>query len=914
MSKKSILSITEIEDRTKYLVENLNKWSFIEEFLSLFDIPKVSIGRALSTEGDFLIKSKIRYRVVNSNPLVAIDEIEKEIVSHKKKPRYLITTDFELLYAKDTKTSESLAINFSDLPNYAEFFLAWNGVEKVDYQKENLADIKAAERFTKLYDELVKINPDLDDKYFNLFLIRSLFMYFSEDTEIIPKNSFTNILKTRTQLDGSNLNLVIRELFSILDVPENERQNTPVWLSKFPYVNGKIFKEPHHNLKFNTSSRKLLIEAGELLNWNEINPDILGAMIQTVTNKEERQKSGMHYTSVENIMKVIKPLFLDKLWLEYYRLATRADDYLDRNISNKQKREQQRIIIKQLNNLLERMSQIKFFDPACGAGNFLIITYKELRKLEIEILVKIREVRVSLNEKSVYQGKLFNESSIKLKQFSGIEIEEFAHEVAILSLYIAEHQMNIEMNDALADDQAKTLPLQKSGNIVQGNALLLNWENIVPHEKDEEIYIIGNPPYIGTKGRNPQNQEQKEDLSIAIHPIKTRIMDYIFGWFVKAQRYIYQNNAQFAFVSTNSLFQGEQTPFIIDNILDKLEISFAYPSFKWTNSAKNKAGVTVVIVGFSNKNDSSKLIFKGEDIIEVEEINGYLEAGESFNIVKSKKPSNQLPFLMNVGSAEYGDDNLILSIEDRDNLINKYPKVKKFMKKCINANDLVNDTYSYALWIEDNEVDEACEVPFIKERLRKVKDFRSQSKRVGTKKAEYKPWKFAEDRYQKNPSLILPVINSEYRQYIPAIFIDENTIGTNANYQVYNAPIWLLGIISSRMHMIWLRSFGGKLESRYRYSSGMVYNTFPIPALSTHRKNTLEEAVLDMLDIREEEGGTLGELYGGASKPMNERLRKAHEKIDGIVERAYKQEPFKSDDSRLKELIKLYKKIIEVKK
>jgi len=919
MPKKNLLSITEIEDRVKIIIENLNEETFITDFLGLFDIPKTSITRARSSEGDFLIRNKVRYRKVENDPLQAIDEIEQEILPQNQKPRYLITTDFEMLYAKDTKTNDSLAIHFEDLPTFTEFFLAWNGIEKVDYQKENPADIKAAERFTKLYDELVKINPELakeevDGKSFNLFLIRSLFLYFSEDTEIITKGSFTNILKTRTETDGSNLNSVIKELFLILDVPENQRHDTPEWLKKFPYVNGKLFKESHHDLNFSTLTRKLLIEAGELLNWNEINPDILGAMIQTVANKEERQVSGMHYTSVPNILKVIKPLFLDNLQAEYQRLSDRADDYLEREITEKQRREQQRNIIKELNSLLERMSKIKFLDPACGSGNFLIITYKELRRLEIQILLKISEVQKALNEKDAYQGEFLKKSKVRLNQFSGIELDDFAHEVARLSLYIAEHQMNVEMMESLADYQPRILPLQESGNIVHGNALLLDWNEVVPHEASDEVYIMGNPPYIGTKGRNPQSEEQKENLRVAIYPIETRIMDYIFGWFVKARRYIFQSNAKVAFVSTNSLFQGEQSPFVIKNILDELEISFAYPSFKWSNSAKNKAGVTVVIVGLANKNDEPKLIFKDEDIFVVEKINGYLEAGDSFNITKSKNPSSELPYQMNVGSSEYGDNNLILSISDRNNLVEKYPSVQKYLKKCVNANNLVKGTYSYALWIEDSECEDARKIPLVKERIDKVKAFRSQSKRVGTKKAEDKPWKFAEDRYQAKPAIILPVVNSEKRDYLPSVFIDENTVVTNANYVIYDAPIWLLGVLESRMHMTWLRAVGGRLKTDYRYSAGMVYNTFPIPKLSTNRKNLLEEAVLDMLDVREEEGGTLAELYGGANKPMNARLREAHEKIDGIVERAYKQEPFKSDEERLSVLLKLYQETVSEEK
>lgn len=916
MAKRHILNITEIEDGVKKLLVNLNKETFIENFLSFYDIPKTSITRVKQSTDGFLIRNKVRYVRVEENPLVALDEIMQEISEQKQKPRFVIATDFIDFYAKDTKTEDTLAIKFEDLASYADFFLAWNGIEKVDYQKENPADIKAAERFTKLYDELVKINPELaleekDGKSFNHFLIRALFLYFAEDTGIIAKNSFTNVIKQRTAEDGSNLNAVIKELFEILDIPENNRENQADWLTVFPYVNGKLFQERHHDLNFNTYTRKLLIEAGELLRWDEINPDILGAMIQTVANKEARQKSGMHYTSVSNILKVIKPLFLDGLQAEYQRLSDRADDYQERDITEEQRRKQKRDIVVQLERLLERMSKIKFLDPACGSGNFLIITYKELRRLEIACLVKIRDIRETLGETQVHQGSLLKESKIGLSQFSGIDLDDFAHEVARLSLYIAEHQMNYEMTEALADYQPRILPLKESGNIIHANALRVDWDEVVPHEAEDEVYIMGNPPYIGTKGRNPQSKEQKEDLRKAIYPIETRIMDYIFGWFVKARRFTFQNNCSFAFVSTNSLFQGEQVPFVLNNVLDELEISFAYPSFKWNNSAKNKAGVTVVIVGISNKNDNPKVIIKDEDRVVVEKINVYLEAGDSFDISKRRNPSKELPYSMIGGSSEYGDNNLILSSADKEEVLSNYPNASKFIKKCINADNLVNGTYSYVLWIKDNDIDEALEIPQIKDRVENVRKFRCSSKRVGTKKSESIPWRFAEDRYQAKEAIILPVINSENRDYLPAMFIDENTVGTNANWLIYDAPIWLLGVLTSRMHMTWLRAVGGKLKTDYRYSAGMVYNTFPIPQLSQQRKNKLEEAVLDMLDVREEEGGTLAELYGGANKPMNQRLREAHEVIDGIVERAYRQEPFNSDEERLSVLLKLYQEMMK---
>lgn len=918
---KKLLNITEIEDRTKVLVENLNKSTFIIDFVSLFDITKTTITRASKVASDdFIIKNKLYFRKVENQPLLALTEIDKELEEQARKSRFIITTDFQELYAKDTQTGLTLAISFNDLPAHCDFFLPWNGIEKIDYDKENPADVKAAERFTKLYDELISINPELaitetDGKSFNLFLIRVLFLLFAEDTNIISKGAFTNVIKMRTSEDGSDLNECVRKLFTVLDMPEFSRQDLESWLSDFPYVNGRLFSEPHHDLIFNKRTRQLLIEAGELLNWNEINPDILGSMIQTVANAEARSTSGMHYTSVPNIMKVIKPLFLDNLRAGFMELEERADYYIGGgDFSEDHRRKELRQLLPKLEDLLTRMSSIKFLDPACGSGNFLIITYKELRRLEINILVKQREIREALNEKAVYQGELIADASkISLSQFSGIELDDFAHEVARLSLYIAEHQMNMEMEEALADVHPRLLPLREAGNIVCGNALRIDWETVLNTKEDDEVYIFGNPPYIGAGGRNPQTKVQKEDLKNAILPISAKKIDYILGWFVKGSRFILgrKNVTNLAFVSTNSIFQGEQASFFLNNILNSLEISFAYPSFSWSNSAKNKAGVTVAIVGISRRNNEKKKLFKLDEVKEVDNINVYLKEGPNFIINKRREPLSCLPKNITKGSAEFGEDNLILTIEEKNKFIFKYPESEKLFKKLINATDIMNGTYSFAIWINDEEVDFAMKIPEIKSRIEKVKYFRENTKGKSSNSVANKPWHFGQDKYREEDAIVMPVVSSGSRDYIPVAYMEKGTIATYAVSIIYNAPIWLIGIIGSRIHNIWLREVGGKLKTDYRYSAGLVYNTFPIPELSEARKNMLEEAVFEMLDVREEEGGTLAELYGGANKPMNERLRQAHEKIDGIVERAYQQKPFESDEERLSVLLNLYKEMTE---
>ncbi|WP_099810009.1 class I SAM-dependent DNA methyltransferase [Streptococcus suis] len=881
--------------------------SFIYEFLSFYDIPKATITR-IRKEQSGEIKNKLYYKTVPTDKSVVagVAEIEEAIKDKKSQPRFIIVTNFVDFAAKDTKTSDTLQIPFRDLPTYADFFLAWNGVEKVDYAKENPADIKAAERFTRLYDELKKINHfddrSQEEKEFNLFLIRLLFLLFAEDTEIMKKGIFTNAIKTRSREDGSDLNTLFNQIFASLDIANRISQES--WLQEFPYVNGKLFTDASTNLVFDKKTRKLILEAGELLNWNEINPDILGAMIQTVASSEHRSSSGMHYTSVENIMKVIKPLFLDELTANFQAIVDKINENEDKDITERTRRENRAAYEKEVSTLHERLSKIKFFDPACGSGNFLIITYKELRRLEIQILKTLRHLR---NDHSI---NFFEESKISLHQFYGIELDDFAHEVARLSLWIAEHQMNVETEKEISIKQA-FLPLRDAGNITQGNALRLDWDKVVPHTPTDEIYLIGNPPYIGAVGKKGQSLEQKEDLRNSISPIIAKKIDYILGWFVKGSRFIEGKNASLSFVTTNSIFQGEQVAFFSTHILANLEIRFAYPSFKWSNSAKGNAGVTVAIVGLQNPTSSPKYLYENGSLIEVPKINAYLRTGEDYRIQKRRQTLSKLPNTMTKGSAELGKDNLFLSIDERHKMLLEYPNADKFLKKIINATDLMNGTFSYAIWIEDHQVDEAKSIPEIASRIEAVRQVRTMTKGVSAKSVAETPWRFGQIKHKELPALVLPVTSSESREYLPVDYLEAGIITTNSNCVLFDAPIWLVGVLGSKMHLCWLREVGGKLDSRFRYSADLVYNTFPIPELSERRKAMLEEAVLEMFDVREEEGGTLAQLYGGANKPMNARLKEAHLKIDEIVERAYKSTPFTSDEERTNHLIKLYKEMTE---
>lgn len=912
MAKIKKLNITEIEDGLKKVINNINLDTFIEEFLSLYEIPKTSITRAkknLNDGKDFIIKNRLFYREVSEEVVLAVDSIEQEILGDKSQPRYIIATDFYYFAAVDTKTRETLNIPIEEVPSNADFFLAWNGIEKADYQAESPADRKAAERFAKLYDVVARDNPNANEHAFNLFLIRTLFLLFAEDTGIIDKGLFTNVLKTRTSDDGSNFNIVIKELFEILDISQQNRKDTPDWLIDFPYVNGKLFGEPHVNLAFSKKSRELLIEAGELLNWNEINPDILGAMIQSVASEEDRHISGMHYTSVSNIMKVIRPLFLDKLNEELNHLEEKFEENKIKKITEKTRRENNKELVKELYVLLDRLSSIKFLDPACGSGNFLIITYKELRKLEINILLLVQEIE---------NIDLIPMSKINLDRFNGIELDDFAHEVAKLSLWIAEHQMNEEMVRRIPSANAILLPLKDASNIICSNALSIDWNDVLRNQVRDEIYIMGNPPYIGAK---KQTKEQKFDLKKALDGnIQYKKIDYIASWFNLGANFLHcHKNCKLAFVTTNSITQGEQVSMIWPAILNKVQINFAYTSFKWTNSAKNNAGVNVVIIGLSPKyNKEPKIIYTESNKKIVENITPYLSSGPNIVISSRNTSLSKLPNAF-LGSLPLDGGNFILDETEYKSVYSKYPEIIKLIKKYIGSTEFINSNKRFVLWMDDLIYLEFKNHPFIKERVEKVREFRVNGGQSAQGAAD-RSFEFftkiqrekAIQKHKKNSStemltIIIPKVSSENRLYVPMGLVGEDTVVSDLAITVYDSPIWLLGILQSRMSMVWLKSIGGKFKTDYRYSVRLVYNTFPLEKISKQRKKEIERVILEILDLREYEGGTLADLYN--KKTMPESLRAKHEELDGIIDRAYRQKPFESDEERLSTLLELYREM-----
>ncbi|MFX4267756.1 class I SAM-dependent DNA methyltransferase [Aliarcobacter butzleri] len=881
------MNLTEIEKNLADIFKNFNSNEFIYDFLVAYGTSKTSITRLKKgdfnlskNENEVLYKKKIFFKVEDSDKLLStIENAAKDENILKHKPRFIITTDFKHLVAKDIKLGRNLDIELQELPNYFNFFLPLSGSEVYKAKNDNKADREAAYKMAILYDLLLEENPNIYNTKesihnLNIFLSRLLFCYFAEDTEIFAEESiFTNTLVQHTEDNGSNVHEFLNRLFERLN--NKESNNYPSYLAKFPYVNGGLFKDIIDTPIFSPKARKILIELGDL-DWKEINPDIFGSMIQAVVVEEYRSDMGMHYTSVPNILKLIKPLFLDELYEEF---------------------EKSKDSIKKLQELILRLSKIKFFDPACGSGNFLIITYKEIRVLEIKILQQMIEIKGDF---------LFVDSEISLNQFYGIEIDDFAHEIAILSLWLAEHQMNQYFDEQLAGytEPKSIIPLKKSGTIIQGNATRINWKEICPIEKNDEIYVIGNPPYLGSRNQEPTH---KEDMEIVLEKIKNyKILDYIACWFYKGVSYIkYNNKAKIAFVSTNSISQGEQVsifwPAIFNN---NIEITFAYQSFKWTNNAKGNAGVTVVIIGLENQNQKLKKLFNNQFVKSVSKINGYLLEGPNIFIEKRNKPLINVP-KMSYGNYTGGCNELLLSPEEKADLVQKNPNSIKFIRKLSGSAEFIQGKERYCLWISNEDLDEALNIVDIKNRIDKVRENRLSSKDESLQKLAIRAHQFRDLNEAKEHSIIIPIVSSEKRKYIPIGFLDKEYIIPNSAQAIYDAEPWVFAIINSYIHNLWMKTVGGKLKTDYRYSSVLCYNTFPFPELSQNQKENLNLYVFTILDERAKYSTkTLAQLYNPDTMPIG--LLKAHQDLDDAVEKCYRLQPFKNDTQRLEYLFKMY--------
>ncbi|MBI6119634.1 DNA methyltransferase [Salegentibacter maritimus] len=881
---------TEIEEKVKTLFQNFDRENFIYNLLRAYGISKTSITRLKKgdfnlskNEGEILYKKKMLFKETDSDQLLAIiDDLSNE-ENLKHNPRFVVVTNYKELVAKDTRTGKNLDIALKDLPKNFSFFLPWAGQEVYAAKNENEADRKASYRMAKLYDILVTENPEVAEDYghnLNVFFSRLLFCFFAEDTDIFPvEGMFTNALMQHTQKDGSNVHLFLSKLFKVLNTKDNSKEAK--YLSEFPYVNGGLFKDEIVLPKFNAEARRIIEECGDL-DWKEINPDIFGSMIQAVVHPGERGNLGMHYTSVPNIMKVIEPLFLNDLYEELEKAKGSA---------------------KKLRRLITRISKLKIFDPACGSGNFLIIAYKELRKLEIEIWREILE-----EEKQ----QSFIYSEIKLTQFYGIEIDDFAHEIAMLSLWLAEHQMNKYFEQELEMGKSNPLlPLKESGQIIRDNATRLDWSQVCFKGKEDEIYLLGNPPYLGAR---KQNKEQKNDMAIVFNDLKGyNNLDYIACWFLKASNYISDNPIKAAFVSTNSICQGEQVALLWPHILSKVEMGFAYHSFKWTNSAKGNAGVTVIILSLQNyKSGYEKFIVTSTAIKQkVKNINPYLIDYKNIYVTKRSSQIAGLPKMV-FGSMANDGGHLILSNEEYISIVKDYPVAKKFLKKFIGAVEFMKSDFRWCIWIEDKDVDEALSISAISNRINDVRKSRLNSSRTATKKLAKEPFKFGEIRHQNTHSILIPRVTSERREYLQIGFFDDSTIISDRAQVIYDSDPFVFGVLSSKMHSAWSDVVSGRLKTDINYSVSLTYNNFPFPKISDKEKERINLHVFSVLEEREKHPEkTMAQLYDPKKMPAG--LRQAHKELDEAIERCYRLKPFENDTERLEYLFKEYEKMVKKK-
>ena len=857
------MSLAEIEKKLTTLTTNLDEKNFIFDFLTTYNQPKATIQRIVKGDynqskktNELIWKKKIYFYRTHDHEDVhdIIDEISKNTIIEKNKIRFLIVTNFTDFLAVDIKNKSTLDIKIKELSKNADFFLPLTGLEKNENIEESQADIKAAYKMGKLYDVLIKDNLNFaqnekDRHGLNIFFSRLLFCFFSEDSGIFEKALFTKSISSHTLEDGSDLDLYLDKLFKTLNT--NDRDGLPSYFKLFPFVNGGLFKNNYKIPKMSFSSRKLLIECGEL-DWISINPDIFGSMMQAVVQGNERKELGMHYTSVSNILKIIKPLFLDDLYESFHSAGNDK---------------------KKLNKILSKIYNIKIFDPACGSGNFLVVSFKELYRLEIEILEKLKEQ--DQNE------WLMTQSGIKLTQFYGIEIEDYPHEMAKLSLWIAQHLMNIVYENTLGESRA-TLPLQESGNIICNNATNVNWSEFCKNEKNSEIFVIGNPPYIGP---NKQTKDQKKDIKRIFNEMKgCNILDYITCWFSLGSKYISKNAAKLAFVSTNSIIQGEQVSILWPEIYNHdVEIYFAYKSFHWTNNAKNKAGVTCVIIGLDSKDRiKNRKIYDDKKIINVKYINAYLHDGPNVLVYKENTQIVNLP-KMNKGNMPLDGGNLILSQDEKEDLINENTIFKKFIRPFMGAEEFINGKKRYCLWIKDEDLNEALTSKIISSRIEKVKNFRSNSKRQGTLKLASKPHRFSDLNEAKKNCIIIPRHTSERRKFLTVGYLDKNIIVPDSSQVIFDPPLYIFTILSCKLHCAWASFVGGTLGTSPRYSIKLCYNTFPIPSINEEHQKKLDDLGFELIEIREKfSNKTLADLYDPKSMPLE--LKKIHIKIDKYVD------------------------------
>ena len=908
--------------------EDAEAKTFWDDFFSIFGVNRRKVASFekpvkrldestgyidLLWKGTILVEHKSRGKDLDKAYKQALDYFPG--LKDYELPKYVLVSDFARFRLYDLDTDTHCEFLLRDLYKNVKHFGFIAGYHKHEFRDQDPVNIKAAELMGKLHDRLKEIG--YTGHPLELYLVRLLFCLFAEDTSIFEKDQFRDYIENKTTIDGSDLAPLLSSLFYVLNTPVEKRlTNLDEELAAFHYVNGKLFEESLPPASFDSRMREILLEC-TALDWGAISPAIFGSLFQSVMNPVERRNLGAHYTSEKNILKVIKPLFLDDLWKEY----------------EKAKNESRTKLIK----FHDKLSTLRFLDPACGCGNFLVISYRELRLLELEVIKTLQKGQQVFDIHELLK--------LDVDRFYGIEIEEFPSQIAQVAMWLMDHQMNMRASEEFGQYFVR-LPLCKSANIVCANALRIEWQHLIepiPWEQGEQRfdYIYGNPPF---SGKSLMNAEQKEDMTAVFSGVKgAGVLDFVTAWYIRSAQYLIQSlsfQTKCAFVSTNSISQGEQVGILWNELFNryKIKIHFAHRTFKWGNEARGNAAVHVVIIGFSNIDISGKRIFEYENIkgepheIVVKNINPYLVEGNDLVILKRRTPISSVPEIT-FGNMPNDDGNLLLTDKEKNEILLKEPSALKFIRPFISAKEFINAEKRWCIWLQDADLTEVRNLLEIMNRIQKVKDYRSLSTREGTRNLASFPSLFGEIRQPKSNYVLIPRHSSENRKYIPiGFFSPENIIADSCN-SIPNATLFHFGVLTSEMHQIWIHFVCGRIKSDYRYSNDIVYNNFPWPENPSEKQvKTVEEAAQKVLDVREKylhpagndirviapdnspahqlisspANSSLADLYDPLTMPPD--LVKAHQELDKSVDLCYRPQPFISETRRIEFLFELYDK------
>jgi len=814
-------------------------------------------------------------------------------------PRYILVSDFQNfeLYDLDEE-SEPVKFKLIDLPKKIEAFTFILGVQKRTFRDQDPVNIKASECMGRLHDALKEsgyVGHDLER-----FLVRLLFCLFADDTGIFePRDIFLDLIQERTQEDGSDVGQWLIQLFEVLNTPLEFRQRRlDEVLQQFPYINGDLFSERLPIPAFDASMRGLLLEVCEF-RWDAISPAIFGSLFQSVMHREERRQAGAHYTTEKNILKVIKPLFLDELQEEFDHLCQRRDGGR----------------MAALLRFHDKLASMKFFDPACGCGNFLIISYRELRGLEINLLKQIFAEQLKTGQRNIDVSSL---SRINVDQFYGIEIGEFPARIAEVALWMMDHIMNNRLSLEFGNSYLR-IPLKASPHIHNEDALEIDWKSVLPAA--ECSYVLGNPPFGGSKYQSEKQRAQVKRVAALGGSGGT--LDFVTAWFIVAGDYIQGSKAKIGFVATNSITQGEQVAQLWPILFERcgLEILFAHRTFAWGSDARGMAHVHVVILGLTRRVDEPQLkrLFTYADITEdpVESLHStltpYLFDGANLTdrhlvISERSEPLCDVPQLI-IGSKPIDDGQFIFNEDERRDLIRQEPAARKYLRPFIGATEFLYDEKRWILVLADADPADLRTMPIVKARIAAVRAFRLKSKSAGTRALASTPTSFHVTVIPETPFLVIPEVTSERRDYVPIGWLQPPVIPSNLVRVLSGATLWHFGILTSRMHMAWLRHIGGRLKSDYRYSIGIVYNAFPWPAADEKQKAKIANRAQNVLNARAEfKAASLADLYDVDT--MAPSLARAHSELDNAVDKLYQRAAFATDRERVEHLFGRYEHLI----